>query len=387
MKRTGIVIFMVLLISAGSLAQDRTFYKPTTTFYGKPDTVLSMDFEGIKSPSSPNSFNPLFHFPPVRQDTTGTCWAFAATSYLESELYRLGKGKVKLSEMYIVYHEYLEKARRFIREKGDSYLGQGSEENAALLRIGQYGIVRASDYSGLIEGQEHHSHGKMFKEIRKYLNFLKQNENWDEDMALANVSMILDKYLGPPPEKITVDGVEMTPVQYATEALEIPLEEYVDFMSFKYIPFYTKGEYKVVDNWWHSGEFHNVPLDDWYSAVVRAVKNGYTVAIGGDVSEIGKYGEGDIAIVPEFDIPMKYIDQDAREFRFDNETSGDDHALHLVGYQRYAGQDWFLIKDSGSSATKGRFNGYYFYRGDYLKLKMLTFLVHKDAVEWLLKKF
>jgi bleomycin hydrolase len=158
-------------------------------------------------------------------------------------------------------------------------------------------------------------------------------------------------------------------------------------MSFKYQPFFTKGSYRVPDNYWNSQDYHNVPLELWYRTIIKALKNGYTVGIGGDVSEIGKVGENDIAFIPEFDIPAKLINQDAREFRFTNKTSTDDHGVHVIGYQRYKKHDWFLIKDSGSSSNKGKFKGYYFFRGDFIRLKMLTFLVHKDAVTDLLTKF
>jgi len=385
------LIVLLLFWCPFCLAQDSpndvTFYKATTNFYGKPDTILTMDFSNVKRPTSIELFKPLFHLPPVRQDTTGTCWAFATISFLESELARLGKEPVKLSEMFVAYHEYIEKARRFVQFKGDSEFGQGSEENGAILRIKQYGIVRTSDYNGLLTGQNKHSHDTMFKEMKKYLNFIKENNNWDEKIVIKNIKLILNKYLGKPPATITVNNKQITPLEYATNVLQLPLDDYVDFMSFKYVPFYTKEEYRVPDNWWHCKDYHNVPLAQWYEAIKQAIKQGYTVAIGGDVSELGKCGEFDIAIISEFDIDPSKINQDARELRFYNETSTDDHALHVVGFQRYKGEDWFLIKDSGYSATKGKFRGYYFFRGDFVKLKMLTFMVHKDAVKTLLNKF
>jgi hypothetical protein len=73
-----------------------------------------------------------------------------------------------------------------------------------------------------------------------------------------------------------------------------------------------------------------VPLDDFYACITRATARGYTLTIGGDVSEPGLYGFENAAIVPTFDIPSEYIDQDAREFRFDNRTTGDDHGIHLL---------------------------------------------------------
>ena len=59
----------------------------------------------------------------------------------------------------------------------------------------------------------------------------------------------------------------------------------------------------------------------------------------------------------------------------------------MVGYTSVGGRDWFLIKDSARSSRWGKFDGYYFYRDDYVRLKMLTFAVHRDAVPDLLAKF
>jgi len=76
----------------------------------------------------------------------------------------------------------------------------------------------------------------------------------------------------------------------------------------------------------------------------------------------------------------------SRELRIYNGTTTDDHGVHVVGWMNHAGHDWFLIKDSGRSARRGRFKGYYFVRDDYIKLKVLSFMVHRDAVVDVLKK-
>ena len=44
--------------------------------------------------------------PVKNQAKTGTCWCFATTSFIESELIRMGKGEHDLSEMFIVRHNY-----------------------------------------------------------------------------------------------------------------------------------------------------------------------------------------------------------------------------------------------------------------------------------------
>jgi bleomycin hydrolase len=112
----------------------------------------------------------------------------------------------------------------------------------------------------------------------------------------------------------------------------------------------------------------------------QAIRNGYTMEIWGDVSEPGLEGHAGIAVIPSFDIPSQYIDENARIFRYKNGTTGDDHGIHLVGYTERDGHDWYLIKDSGSGSRNNSHRGYYYYSEDYVKLKMLGFLIHKDAV-------
>lgn len=367
-------------------AKDESIYK-TREYNGRKHEYLSLDFNRISRPASVAEFQQVFHQPPVRQYNTGTCWSFSTTSFLESELKRLGRGEFKLSELYTVYWEYVEKARRFIREKGNSFLGEGSEHNAVFLRMKEYGAVPASAYTGLLPGQTEHDHSALFKELQDYLNFCKKHEYWDEEKAVAYVKLILNKHLGEPPATIEYNGLQMTPKEFLNNVLQLPLDDYVSFMSFKYIPFYTRGEYRAPDNWWHSRDYYNVPLEDFYQGIVDSLKKGYSVALGGDVSEPGISGDEGLAIVPSFDILPALIDQDSREFRFYNRTSQDDHAIHCVGWLEKDDHTWFLIKDSGAGAHRGPYKGYILYRDDYLKLKMLVFTVHREAVADLLAKF
>lgn len=370
--------------------KDTAIYK-TRKYKGKDNKereykYLSLDFSRFEKPGSLESFTHYFHLPPISQGHTGTCWCFAAISFFESELKRLGKPEAKLSEMYIVYWEFVEKARRFIKEKGSSYFAHGSECNAVIRQMRKHGIVRESDYSGLLESQTEHNHRDLFKEMNDFLQFCKENEYWDEEKAVDYIKIILNKHMGRPPETIEANGRKMTPGEYLKNVLELPLDNYAVFMSFKYVPFYTKGEFKVPDNWWNNKDYYNVPLEGFYNGVVSALKKGYTVAIGGDTSEPGNSRDSLIAIIPSFDIPQKLIDQDSREFRFKNRTTTDDHAVHIVGYKEMSDHTWFLIKDSLGGGKEGELKGLYFMRDDYVRLKMLVFMVHKEAVSDLLEK-
>jgi bleomycin hydrolase len=350
------------------------------------DRNLLSDMAGVYPPPSPAACKPVFHFPPVAQYNTNTCWSFAATSYYESEIFRLSGKKIKLSEMWTVYFEYLEKVRRFVRERGDSLVAEGGESNA-INRIWKiYGIVPAAAYPGYAAGREKLDHALLIDEISAFLDYVKNNNLWNEKDVLDHVAVILNKHLGTPPSRFAYNGKEMTPWEFLKNETPLNMDDYLDVMSTSGCPFYSFQEYAVPDNWWHSKEYLNLPLDEWYGLILKAIKAGYSVGIGGDVSEPGKLGFQNVSFIPSFDIPALFINQDAREFRFANETTTDDHLIHLVGYSRFKGHDWFLIKDSGRSARWGRHEGYYFFRGDYVKLKMLTFTVHKDIVKNILAK-
>ena len=354
----------------------------------KDEKVLRFDMSKISKPAGPAVFAQAWHFPPVAQFATNTCWSFSTTSYFESEVFRLTGQKVKLSELWTVYWEYVEKVRRFVRERGDSYVAEGSEANAVTRIWKQYGVVPEEIFPGVRDNARRLDHTRLIERITKLLGWLKENDLWDEGLVLAMTRAILDREIGVPSEHFSWHGETYTPQEFLSKVLRLNIDDYVVMMSTLSLPFYTKGEYKVPDNWWHDAGYYNVPLDDWYTGIKKAVAVGQTVAIGGDVSEPGLNGFEDAAIIPSFDIPAESINQDSRELRFDNKSSQDDHGIHLVGMTTTPdGHEWFLIKDSNRSSRWGRFEGYYFYRDDYVRLKMLTYLVHKEAVKDSLARF
>ena len=348
----------------------------------------------LSTASLPNKMdlykNKQWHNAPVSQGNTSTCWCFSATSFLESETYRLYKKEIKLSEMYTVYWEFVEKARRFVQERGNSAFAEGSEANAVTRMWKKYGVVPEDAYPGLLDGRKFHNHDLMMKEMNTYLESIKATAFWNEETVLTTIRSIMDHYMGVPPAEITQDGKKMTPRQYLKEVIRINPDDYVDILSYTQEPFWQKVEYKVPDNWWHCSNYNNVPLDAFMAALKGAVRKGFTVAIGGDVSEPGFDRTTQCAVIPDFDIPSGYINDDARQFRFSNRTTTDDHGIHLVGWLEKDGKDWYLIKDSGSGSRnndeKAKEFGYYFFSEDYVKLKMMDFMVHKDAVKELLEK-
>jgi bleomycin hydrolase len=404
MKKMISILIVALLVSGVAVSQEKPkkdkgiFVEPKNAFwdeiqkateeFGKkkpePQKAFVVDLAAFDAPKSLDGFNAVWHNPPVSQAATNTCWCFSTTSFFESEIFRIHGKKVRLSEMYTVRGEYIERARRFVRERGNSAVAEGSEANAVTRDWKLYGCMPWEAYSGLLPGQKFHDHQKLIAEVSSYLAHLKSSNAWNEDEAVATVVSILDHHLGVPPAKFMVEGTEYTPKSYLKEYLKIDPDDYVDVLSYMQKPYGQQVEYEVPDNWWHSADYYNVPLDTYMKILKSALKAGYSVSLGGDISEPGRNAAKKVFMVPTFDIPSEYIDENARQYRFSNGSTTDDHGIHLIGYKETKGGNWFLIKDSGSSAHNAEPKGYYFLTEDYVKLKMMDFMVHKDAVKGLI---
>ncbi len=356
----------------------------------EPVRKFKFDLEGVEVPGDPALFTQSWHNTPVSQGNTGTCWCFSTTSFYESEVYRITGKKVKLSEMYPVYWQYVERAKYFVAHRGKMEFGEGSETNAVAEMYSKYGIVPMDAFNGLKDGKIH-DHSMMTAELSSYLKSVKERNDWNEEEVIATTKSILNFYLGAPPQELKVAGKTLSPKQYLTDYLRIKPEDYRNFMSLMQSPWWEKAEYKVADNWWHSTDYFNIPSTDFISAVKAAVKSGYTISIGGDVSEPGIVSGKNVMMVPSFDIPSEYIDDAARQLRFNNGSTTDDHAMHMVGFKEGSdGKTWFLIKDSGAGARNCgescKSFGYWYMSEDYVKLKLTTLTVHKDAVKEVVKK-
>ncbi|HOW74293.1 MAG TPA: C1 family peptidase [Phycisphaerae bacterium] len=346
-----------------------------------PKPTLKALPTNLDPPASPAEFRQSWHFKPVNQGRTGHCWSFATTSFFESEIHRLSKREIKLSELHTVYWEYLEKARRFVREHGNSEFGRGSEPNAVIRIWRKYGVVPENAYPGLLPGRKFHDDRRLCAQIREYLDSLREKNTWDEKSAVTTVRAILDRHLGPPPLSLDWKGRTMTPQEFLHNVVKLNLDDYVSVLSLMNEPFNAWCEYRVPDNWWHSREYFNVCLDDFMTIVDRATRDGQTMCLGIDNTEPGFLYRQNVAFIPTFDIPDFSIDDAARQIRFNNGSTTDDHAVHLVGSCRQHRQPWYLIKDSDTGPLNGPHKGYMFYREDYLGLKTLFILLPRDTVE------
>ncbi len=356
----------------------------------KMQKYFKMDPTGLDVPTSPSQFTSVFRNTPISQGNTGTCWSFSTTSYYETEINRLTKQNISLSQLFTVYWEYVQKAKGFVDTRGESNFDEGSEANAVKRVYKEYGCVPYEDFPGYTGDVKIYNHTTMMTEMKTYLKSVKESNAWNEDEIIATIKSILNHYIGTPPTSVTWQKKVYTPKDFLSQVCKLNMDDYVDVISLMEKPYYTQMEYKVADNWWHDSTYYNVPLDTFMAIIKRGIRAGYSITVGGDVSEPG-YNMNNVCMIPSFDCPSEFIDENARQFRFNNGTTTDDHGLHLVGYLQKNGKDWYLIKDSGSgSRNVGEGNesfGYYYFDEDYVKLKMVDITIHKDVIKNLWNQF
>jgi bleomycin hydrolase len=76
--------------------------------------------------------------PVKNQQSTGTCWSFATTSFIETELLRLGQPEFDFSEMYFARCVYSDKANLYVRYQGTNNFSQGGQAHDVLNAIRSY---------------------------------------------------------------------------------------------------------------------------------------------------------------------------------------------------------------------------------------------------------
>ncbi len=331
-------------------------------------------------PQEIEELRPRFHFAPVNQDTTNACWSFSTISFIESEVQRINSQNIKLAVMYPVYYGFIEKAKRFVQTRGESRFAPGDLFTTVIDVIQIYGIVPEEAYSGQVGARTTYNHQQMEKEVNELKSRIVENKIWDEEAVLEELKQILDSQLGEPPSSFVFRGETYTPLTFAERFVNLTWDDYLLVTSFGYAPFDAFASLKVPDNWKNVDRYFNISLDLFYRSMKNALNNGFSLAIDGDISEPGRIGSEDICYIPAYDIPGAFINQEARDYRFDTGVTKDDHLMHVVGFAELNGEDWFLVKDSWRDAFEGKHEGYFFYHGDYAKLKILAYLVHKEGV-------
>jgi len=345
---------------------------------------------------------------PKNQANTGTCWCYATTGFMESELLRTGKGEFDLAEMFIVYHNYMDRMEDNYLRRGKGNLGEGSVSHMFTKIFAREGIVPQEVYNGINYDLPYNDHTELNAFIKATsgiaVDLKKRSPEYRE--LVANV---LDTYLGRIPEKFTYKGKEYTPKSFAA-SLGLNMDDYVEITSFSHIPFYGKYPLEIPDNWDHS-QYYNLPLDEFMEVIDHALNSGYTVAWDGDVSERSFSSRTGVAVNPEvndltgyseadkkafenispadrYDIVCKFestypeikVDQNTRQTGFENFTTTDDHLMLLTGIAKDQNGIIYYITKNSYGPARGKYNGYVYMSESYVRAKSIAVMVHKNSI-------
>lgn len=319
------------------------------------------------------------------QQMTGTCWSFGTTSFLESEILRITKARVDLSEMYNVRKAYSEKALNYVLRQGTANFSEGGLSHDVLRNVQNNGLVPQSAYSGLVDGDTVFDHGELSAGIKGYLDGVIRSGHPTVHWQTA-VERILDAYLGPPPASFSYDGKTYDPITFASQLKLIP-GDYYSFTSYSHHPFNQFFVLEIPDNYLN-GSYFNVKIGQMADIIDYALDNGYTVLWDGDVGEKGFSQKEGIALLPEDpnadslflkSVAEIEVTQENRQAAFMSYRTTEDHLMHLVGRAKdQDGNTFYIIKNSWGE--RGTYKGFLYMSASYLKMKTVSITVHKDGI-------
>ena len=388
MKKQILAVAMCLVCAGGAVAEKKDSTKFTTI---KENPITS-----IKN-----------------QSRSGTCWCFSSLAFLESELLRMGKGEFDLCESFVVYKTMVDRAVAAVRTHGDVSFSQGGSFYDVLYTLKNHGMLPqdAMAAPGSMYGDTLFNHNELDKVASAYVGAIakgglkKLSPIWK-----TGFERIYDTYMGTIPEKFTYKGKEYTPKSFA-ESLGLNADDYVSLTSYTHHPFYEPFVLEIQDNWrW--AQSYNLPLDEFMEVMDYAVRNGYTIAWGSDVSEKG-FGRDGVAVVPadgkDHDMTgsdaarwtgsdkvngpkptqgskkEKTITQEMRQIAYDNWETTDDHGMQIYGLAKdQDGNEYFMVKNSWGDYNE--YHGIFYASKPFVAYKTMNIVLHKDALPKAIRK-
>lgn len=349
--------------------------------------------------------------PVKNQHRSSTCWSFSTIGFVESELLRMGKGEYDLSEIFVVSHTMIDRAEYVVRMYGTAEFAPGGSAYDVIYCMKNYGLVPQEVMPGIQYAASPADtlpvHAELDAVAKGYVQGLtsgklkKLTPVWKKGLQA-----IYDTYLGQCPETFTYNGKKYTPQSFV-KSLGLNADDYVSITSYTHHPFYSTFALEVPDNW-RMDQMYNVPIDELMRIIDNAIANGYTLAWGADVSEVGFTRKG-IGVMPDADkgadltgsdaahwlgltekdkkdeltkkpLPEMEITQEMRQQAYDNWETTDDHGMQIFGTAHdQNGKRYYMIKNSWGT-QKSDYKGIWYISEAFMKYKTNDILVHKDAI-------
>ncbi len=343
------------------------------------------------------------------QHRSGTCWAFSTLGFLESEVLRIKGKEVELAPMFVVSKTLIDRATYCVRLYNEPNFAEGGSAYDVIYCMEHYGLVPKEAMPGIRYGWTEADTLPVFSELsavaKGYLNGLTKQKKltpvWREGLQA-----VYDTYLGKCPEEFVYEGKKYTPQSFV-KSLGLNASDYVSITSYTHHPFYERFALEVPDNW-RMDQMYNVPMEEMMRIIDNAIANGYTLAWGADVSEIGFTRKG-IGVMPDDangadltgsdmakwvgmtkdkqkeeltkkPLPEKTITQQMRQDAFDNWETTDDHGMQIFGTAKdQNGKRYYMVKNSWGT-VKSDYKGIWYISEAFMQYKTNDILVHKNAI-------
>ena len=354
--------------------------------------------------------------PVKNQNRSGTCWDYATIGFIEAELLRTTGKVYDLSEMFVANKDYVDCAEYHVRMHGSSRFSEGGSADDVFEVIDRHGICPedAMARPGSMIGDTLANFTELFATLEPYVESIaKGNSTKLTTQWKVGLQGILDAYLGKCPERFTYEGKQYTPQSFA-QALGIDKNNYVSITSFTHHPFYEQFVIEAPYKWRPRPSW-NVTLDEMMSTIDNALKNGYTVCWGGDVSEDGFTRTG-LGIAADIEhaadltgsdaarwlkltkqeqaeslkklgaqTPELAVSQELRQERFDNWQSTYDHVMLIYGKATdQSGRPFYMVKNTWG--IMGNYAGIWYMSRDYMALNTTYIFLNRHALPKKLRK-
>ena len=344
------------------------------------------------------------------QAKSGTCWNYSTLSYFEAEILKKSGKTYDLCEMFVCNKNYMDRATTVVRMHGDAQFSEGGAAYDVLYVLKNYGICPedAMPLPGTMYGDTLNNFSEFFSVMTPYVEAVATSKAKTISPTWKNgFQGILDAYLGKCPETFKYEGKEYTPKTFAA-SLGLDWNDYVTITSYTHHPFYEQFAVEVQDNWRQPGSW-NLPIDEMARVIDSAVRSGYTVAWGGDVSDKGFTRQGLALLYDAEGTPTvagtdmdrwlglskeekarqvadlginaaeKTPTQEMRQQEYDNWELTDDHGMLIYGIAKdQNGREYYMVKNSWGEA--GDYKGIWYMSKNFIVAKTMDFMVNKNAI-------
>lgn len=310
----------------------------------------------------------------TNQKNSGRCWIFASINMVRLALMEEFKlENIELSQNYIAFHDYLEKANTYLNFMIDKGLGLSTLDrtfqhyNESPVQDGGYfewfmDLIRKYGIcpkSAMQETFQSENTTAIFKEVNlrlksyvaKMRNVYENDKQVTDEIyelkekALEDVYNVLVKSLGMPPKSFTFSyhdkdkkfhSFESTPIDFYKQHVEKPLSEKITVISDprEIYPYNRLLHSDFVKNVYDGTGLLklNITLKEQKQAIINSLKDGKAVWFGCDV---GASSNSKLGIMDEnlytTDLTLTKLLPFSKKEKFELHASVISHAMNLVG--------------------------------------------------------